>query len=179
MTCVAAIETGDGTVHIAADSFMGNANSRDLLAGEKWLAYSADLVVGFAGDIYGAKVVGSARRVRRSPREDDEGYLARVLEEIRRVHAAAEIDGAESELLICYRGAVYQVFGYAAARSTRGFAAIGSGGSAATSALVALRLAGVKLTPEEQLRVAMSTAAATVPTVSEPFKRAIVGRSKR
>lgn len=179
MTCCAAIETGDGRVVVACDAFVGNEGSRDMCDAPKWLEYSRELVVAFSGEIYPARLLATGPRHAPRRGETDEAYLDRVLEHVRKAHVERDKSLDQSTWLLAYRGKVYFTVDYAVVRSRRGFCAIGSGDTAATSALVALGLAASKLPPAERLRVALSTAAAVVPTVCEPFTSIVVGAPRR
>jgi ATP-dependent protease HslVU (ClpYQ) peptidase subunit len=178
VTCVLAIEDGDGVV-LASDAFLGGADTRDLVARPKTFRRPG-LAIGWAGDAAAAQAVEHMPRFRARRRgEDPEAYLVTVV--VARVRTAlARLgyprDGRDSvaspaEFIIAVGSAAFVLQSdLSAVRSAFGFCAIGAGAPYALGALAA-----TSGTPEVRARRALEVAAQLCPLVAPPFAIVRVG----
>jgi ATP-dependent protease HslVU (ClpYQ) peptidase subunit len=177
MTCIVALEH-KGLSYIGSDSFMGNANTRDVTVRPKLFAKGERFVIGFAGSFRGAQLVEygiSFRKIK--AKEDEESYLVtEVAKKIQQGFALARVnftnedgnDSSDACFLMCIRGKVFLMQkDYSVVRSRNGFATLGAGQDCASGALSAM--ARTKLEPKEKLFRALSIAAELSPLVCDPF----------
>ena len=151
---------------IGADSFVGNADSRDIndrskirKRGAAWVAFAGDLAIGQA-------VESSPPWDARKRGEDTRDYLVRaVAPKVRAIHRDTPQPGAFSMLVVLDAKAFEVGFDGGVRRSLRGVVAIGAGESFALGALHAL----AQEPPERRVRAALAAAAEWSPHVVRPF----------
>lgn len=174
MTCIVALEYQSGA-WIGSDSFMGTSHQRDRSQRPKVWSRGG-MAVGHAGSFRTAQLIEHCIRFRPiGSSESVHRYLvSEVAKKIRTTlnGAGASVrehgtDSQDAELVVVVRGEVWTIQGdYAALRSTRGFAASGTGAPYALGAL----LATPDMEPRRRILTALQAAAEFSPSVCEPFE---------
>ncbi|MFN3200034.1 MAG: hypothetical protein ACE366_16680 [Bradymonadia bacterium] len=172
MTCIVGLEASDGRVIIGADSFVGNDVSSSIESQPK-CARRGELIIAPGGSIRFAQILlHDVAYPDPQPGEEDEAFLYRCVEEMRKALSAANyLDqdgdaGYGGEALIGYRGGLYRLgpdFGFF--RHKRGYDAIGTGEQFALGSLHST----LAFDAHEKVRRALHAAAALSSQVRGPF----------
>ncbi len=162
MTCVVAVEDGDGVV-VGCDAFMGTDIERDVGDRPKWWRVGRALVA-FAGSF---SVAQTAEGVRARPPPRRKPARAWVLSLAKRYrHACASVTRDEPFLLVAIDGEVWAIQpDWSVVRSAHGYAAIGAGAPVALGALAAT----VGVDAETRVRSALEASARHTTQVAPPF----------
>ena len=164
MTLVLALES-EGSVHLATDSFLGNAGEKDLIDQPKWFTLHG-VTFGYAGDLSVIQLVryGLKFRSRRS-RESIDQYLSRYALAIRTRLLETDIKDHAS-FIAAIEDRVYTIQeDWSVIRSYHRYAAIGIGAPYALGSLASTP----GLPPKDRLDLALHAASRHSAGVSPPF----------
>lgn len=177
MTCIVGLEH-EGRAWMGGDSAAVTASDMSLRIMEKpKILAIKDVLLGSAGSIRVNQLIHFSLKIPRQKVRDDYRYLCtdfiNALRECLKNGGSARMEeggeeGMENNLLVGYRGHVYQIeTDYNVQTYKIGFGACGNGGNYALGSLFSTQR--TKLSPEKRITLALETAAYFSAGVSPPF----------
>lgn len=177
MTCILGLED-KGQVWLGSDSYLGDADSRDILDRPKWFR-KGPLVLAYYGGFREAQVLEHSLTIRQ-PRRNEKpmtfltNAVAKVVQEGMDANGVHRNNGeVGAGFLLVYSGLLYTLQeDFSVVRSRRGYAALGIGSAYALGALAALR---TRLPPREAITEALQHTCDWCPQVSKPITVEVFG----
>ena len=174
MTCVVAMVDVDGNIHMASDSSASDGHSQVSIKSPK-IFQVGEILIGYSNSFRAAQVLeyDFSPTPRTELQEDMEYLCSYFVHDIREAFISAgacdrEANGCDCDLIIGYRGNIYQLQNdFSILHITDNFLSIGAGSEAANAVLHAIKDMGIKT--ENMLRLALETTSYYITSVRAPY----------